>query len=133
MSYVSISAQIKALLLTITELNQVYEYEPKELKKYPCATLIALSHENIFGDLAANKRTYSFIIRVYNRTDSASNGERIMKIVVDKIIEKIESNVTLNGSCDWANPTKGTWTYQTREVPVRLCEIRVDAKKRVDR
>ncbi len=133
MSYVTISAQIKALLATIVELNAVYDYEAKELLKYPCATVTAMGHKNEFNDLAANKRRFQFVIRVYNRTDSASDGERIMKIVADKVLEKIEGNVTLNSSCDWAIPSEAKWGYVEREVPLRFCEITVEALKRVNR
>ncbi len=133
MTYVSISGQIKTLLESITELNAVYDYEEKNLQKYPCATITAVAHKNEFVDLAANKRRFTFIIRLYNRTDSASDGERIMKIVADKVMQKIESNVTLGGSCDFAIPSEGKWGYQDREVPVRVCEITVEALKRVNR
>lgn len=133
MSYVSIVAQIKTLLLTIAEINIVYDYEPKELVKYPCTTVTATGHNNEFGDLAANKRRFLFTIRCYTRTDSASDAETILRTVADKVIEKIENNVTLGGSCDWARPTEGRWSYQEREVPVRVCEMTIEAVKRVNR
>ncbi len=133
MSYVSISAQIVALLQTITELNQVYAYEPKELNKYPCATVSALSHKDEFNDTAANIRKFTFIIRIYTRTDSASDAESVMQNVVDKVMAKIESSVTLNGTCDFARPTEARWMYGEREVPVRICELTVEANKRVNR
>lgn len=133
MSYVTIAAQLKTILQTITELNQVYDYEPKELLKYPCATITSTSHKNEFNDLAANRRIFTFTIRIYNRTDIASDAETIMRIVADRVITTIEGNVTLNGSCDWASPTEGKWGFAEREVPVRICEIAIEAAKRVNR
>ena len=133
MSYVTIAAQLKILLQTITELNQIYDYEPKELLKYPCATITSSGHRNEFNDLAANRRVFTFIIRIYNRTDSASDAETIMRTVADRVISVVEGNITLNGSCDWASPTEGKWGFAEREVPVRICEITVEAVKRVNR
>lgn len=133
MTYVSIATQLKTLLQSITELSTVYDYEAKELNRYPCATLTAGSHKNNFQDTAANRRQFVFTIRLYNRTDSAADGERIMRVVADKVIQAVETNITLNGSCDWAAPSEGVWGYQEREVPVRVCEITVIAVKRVVR
>lgn len=133
MTYVSIAVQLKTLLQSITELSTIYDYEAKELNQYPCATLTASSHKNDFQDTAANRRSFVFTVRLYNRTDSASDGERIMRVVADKVMQTIEANVTLNGSCDWATPSEGVWGYQEREVPVRVCEITIVVLKRVVR
>lgn len=133
MSYVSISAQIKALLEGVTGLNEVYEYEPKELAKYPCATITAQSHQNLFNDTAANRRQYTFMIRCFYRTDDAAVAESTLQTIADAIISAIETNVTLNGACDFARPTAGKWLYAERELPVRIVEITVEATKRFNR
>lgn len=101
------------------------------MKSYPCATLTALEHDNEFHDLAANKRRYSFLIRVYFRTDNAQDAETVLRSITDAIIRVIESNVRLNNSCDYASPTKARWGFVEREVPVRYVEITLDALKRV--
>ncbi len=134
MSYVSIAAQIKALILTITEVNVVYDYNEKQLDKFPAVTISMAGHENEFNDLAANRRIFRFFVRVYVRSDSDSDAERILRIVADKVIEKIEGNVTLNGSCDFAMPTRSNPpVFLEREVPVYMLEMTVEARKRVNR
>lgn len=133
MSYVSIAAAIIAKLQTVTELEQVFSHEPKELAKFPCATVTALSHVDTFADTAANQRAFTFIIRLYFRTDVAQDAETILRNVADKVIAKIESDVTLNGTCDFARPSEGNWLYQTREVPVRVVEVTIECLKRLNR
>lgn len=133
MTYVSIAAGIMARLQTVSELEQVYNHEPKELAKFPCATVTAFSHADIFADTAANTRQFTFMVRLYFRTDVAQDAETVLRSVADKVIEKIESDVTLNGSCDFARPSEGKWLFQQREVPVRVVEITVEALRRLNR
>ena len=133
MSYASIAVQLEVILNTITELHEVFDHVPKQLTKFPCATISAISHTDSFTDLAANKRVYTFAVRCFVRTDNAADAERILRITVDKIITALESNVTLNGACDFASPTKGQFQFIERETPMLVCDITLEAKKRVSR
>jgi hypothetical protein len=135
MSYVSIAEQLVQILNDIESIEVVYDHEPKELGKYPAACVTALGHKNSFNDTVANKREFSFMIRLYHYIDSGEDGaidsEQILRQVTDDVISAIESNITLNNSCDWADPSEGKFLYQERELPMRLVEITVTAKKRV--
>jgi hypothetical protein len=136
MSYVSISAQIKAILDTISEIKSVYNYNEKSLNTYPAAVIVAASHANRFSDLAANQRDYTFKVYIFHPTNTATDAasaESILRTLADALITAVETNVTLNGSCDWAAPTMGSWGYDQREVPVRFIEITIVARKRVNR
>lgn len=133
MTYVSIAAAIVTKLQTVTELEQVFSHEPKELGKFPSATVTAFAHKDTFADTAANQREFIFMIRLYYRTDAEQDAETILRNVTDKVIEKIESDVTLGGSCDFARPSEGKWLYQTREVPVRVVEVTIECLKRLNR
>lgn len=133
MSYVSIAQQLVTILQGISDLTAVYNHEPKELKDYPCAIVSAASHKDAFSDTAANKRIYTFTVRLYFRTDVAQDAETVLRSLADSVISAIEVNVTLNGVCDFAKPTEGAWDYQEREVPVRVCILTIECNKRVNR
>lgn len=133
MSYVSIATAIYNLLLEIPELQAVYLKEPAELLRFPCATVSSAEHENVAQDTAANRRRFSHVIRLYHKQDSANTVEPIMRDIADKVIAKLEANVSLQNSCDYSTPTRGVWARPEREVPVLLVEITVDAYKRVNR
>jgi hypothetical protein len=133
MSYTNIRAGIVSLLQTIPEIQEVYNYEAKELAKYPSATVTNLSHKNLFADTARNRRQYSFMIRLYFRTDQPQDAETVLSSIADAVITKIESDITLNSTCDFAEPLEGKWLYQEREIPVRVVEIAVTAVKQVFR
>lgn len=133
MGYVSITNALVTILQTVTELQIVYGYEPKLLNKFPSATVTALTHKNVFEDLAANKRTYQHKITLYYRTDVAQDAESVLQKTADSVITAIEADVTLGGVVDYSEPSDGKWMYQQREVPVRLVEITVSSIQRVNR
>jgi|WetSurSiteA1Bulk_404760.scaffolds.fasta_scaffold76058_3 hypothetical protein len=133
MSYSSIGSAIYSTLQGITDFNQVYNYEPKELLKYPCGTVTATSHSDTFSSTASNQRIFRFTIRLYFRTDTAQDAEGVLRDLADQVISTIEANTSLSGSCDFARPISGNWAYQEREVPVRVVEIVIECLKRLPR
>lgn len=127
MSYTGISGGIKDILDDITDLKEVYAEEPQTLLGFPCATISAVSHADNFADTSRNQRTFIFTIRLYQRVNDVAHGESVLMGIADAVIEDIEEDPTLGGTCDFARPTRGNWTYVEREVPVRVCEITVEA------
>ena len=135
MSYVSIRNALVSKLqeLQPADLVAVYNHIPKELKDYPCATVRNIGHKNIPNDTAANRRQFSFLITLFYRTDVAQDAETILSDIADKVITKLESDVTLNATCDFTTATEGRWDYLEREIPLRFCEMTITAVKRVNR
>lgn len=127
MTYVDVGAAIETVLGTISELNIVYEYEAKQLKKYPAATVSASSHTDVFNDTASNLRTFVFTIRLYYRTDTDEDAESILRELTDRVIVAIETDTTLASTADFTLPTEGRWLFIEREVPVRVVELTVQA------
>lgn len=133
MSYTSIGTQIKSVVSGISDFNVIYGYEPKELLKYPSATITASSHADSFVTTSSNQRIYRFNVRLYYRTDTAEDAEGILRDLADQVIVALEANPTLSGSCDFARPISGNWIYQEREVPVRVVEIVIECLVRMAR
>jgi hypothetical protein len=133
MSYESIKTQLVATVSTVNLLNHVYDHEPKEIAKYPAATVTAVGHRNKEYDTSANRRVFQFHVRCYYRTEDAQSAETELIKVADALISAIESNYTLGGSCDRCEATEGRWYFVERELPVRYFEILVSAIKRVNR
>lgn len=134
MSYQTIKPKIIEILNTIADIAVVYNHDAKAFSKYPCATVSYSGHQNDFHDLAANRRTYNFTIRVYYETTDAAKAEEMVGKIADLIIAAIEADVTLGGTCDWAIPTEGKMLYATdRDPALRLIEITVSARKRMAR
>jgi|SRR3990172_39566 len=134
MGYTTIGQALFDILdaLVGSALKIAYNYEPKTLEKYPSATVVALSHSNVYNDTAANRREMVFTIRIYYRTEE-TDYENAMRASVDTIIESIEADPTLGGACDFAEPTESRWLFQEREVPVRVCEMTINCIFRKNR
>jgi hypothetical protein len=132
MSYVSISSKIIELLGEITDIAQLYNYQPDGIQSFPAAVVTASGHQDRFRDTAANIRSYIFLIRLYYRTDVEQDAETILQGLTDQVIEKLEAHVTEQGVWDIARPLNATWTYDPDE-PRRIVEITVNIEKRVVR
>lgn len=130
MGYVSIGNKLKDLLDTLTDLKAVYNYDPNELGIYPSATIEALAHQNTAYDTAANNRTYTFVIRLFYRTDEDADAESILRDLADQVIDVLEQNVTVAGVWEILRQTNAQWIHAQREVPVRVCELTVEIRSR---
>ena len=131
MSYTNIATALVTICETITEISEVYDHEPKELINYPAIAISSLGHEDAPADTARNRRTFTFNIRCYVRADETS--EATLRSLADKIIDAIEGDVTIGGSCDFAKPSRGQFTYPPKEIPVQAVEIKIDAVVKVSR
>jgi hypothetical protein len=131
MSYVTLNAKIAELIRAVSDVAVVYEYDKKELANFPSVTVSPISHQNQMYDTAANKRNFTFIVRIYNRNDDTGASEATLLKLLDDITDALESKPTLEGACDIARATQAKWAYQDREVPVRVIELTIEASKRV--
>ncbi len=131
MGYVSVTTKLASLLNEITDFQAVYQYEPNALSGYPAAIVIAVGHRDAFYDTAANRRTYSYLIKLLYRLDVDADAESILQQLTDQVIAKLEANVTVAGVWEIARPTQATWSFGEREVPVRVVELTVDIESRV--
>lgn len=137
MGYVLIANTLVELLETISDLAVVYDHDPDELKEYPAATVQAGGHQNRFHDTAANDRSFSFIIRAYERLATGEGGaedptaEASLRSLADQIIAVLEANVTITGVWEIAQPTSAIFLKDKREVPVQIFELTVSIRSRV--
>lgn len=133
MGYISIKTEIMTKLQALTEINNLFDEEPKELGAYPAVAVTFMGHQDTPHDTAGNVRVFQFMVRGYYPTDVANDAEAILGDLADKIIAALEADVTLNGSCDYTRATEGKFLYQEREIPLRIVEITISAVKRLNR
>jgi hypothetical protein len=110
----TIRTQLKAVLNTLTgagKLSIVYEYHEGNLASFPSATFDVSDVSNDFLTNAENIRQYSWKVFVYQDiqpgTVDLSDAVRILDNVCDDIIQAIETNLTLNSTCDYSRPAVG--------------------------
>jgi hypothetical protein len=138
-----IITQLKSLLESTSVLQAVYIYEVEEFNEDPVATITPSDNSSDFNTTAENERVYAFTIRVFvNRTvlksgiDTKSDADRILRNIVDKIINVLDKNFDLPNI---TNPvgytfinlfaTPSSWGYAGgRESEFRAAEINVRAR-----
>ena len=126
--YKPIKDAIVSILGTVSSLKVVYGKEEKAIKKFPAACVSAkedIEDFNSVGEGGSNEARYQHYIRLYFRTDEANDPdyEDILETCADDVKQALRSNITLNGTCEYAYPASGAWLDGQKEVPVRVYQI----------
>lgn len=117
----------------VSGISAVYEYEPDKPAEgvYPFATITPRAFEGEFADTIRNKRTYVFVVSVYQERVEGAFGnekaERLIREMSDEIMTAFDADTTLSGMVKWINPARGDLRYIDREMgDTRVCEIELE-------
>ncbi len=99
MSWQVVKPQIKTLLETITELQEVSLAPKLEFNGYPAAYVIPSDNEADYETNKENIRTYAFIVRVFYETKQGGISDALsaLESLVDSILDKFDQE-DLKGS-----------------------------------
>lgn len=106
-----IRAQIKTLLQTATEIQNVYDYNNPNIEGYPAIIFDMTNEESSMLDDSNNLRTLTFtaylVVEVSVKTQVQAKDilDTATKSVIN-ILEK-KTNDTLSGNVDWVMPVVG--------------------------
>lgn len=135
MGYTTIRQAIVNQLTTTGLFNEVFDYEPGTLQKWPCASVEPQNSVNSFANLAQNKRTYFFTIRCYEKIEDGNQGaaDALLMGIADSVVQAFEQNIRLSGACDRCRPLSGKWDRVDKgSGPVnRLFEITLEVIENV--
>lgn len=102
-----IETNIVSTLQLVTELQKVYDHEPKSLIALPAATLFF----DGFGqqDQANRRKTvnWRWVVRLYVKLGEAEKAQNDLKTLVINTLNRLRSNPTLGSSCLFHNVTNG--------------------------
>jgi len=132
MSFVNLTAYIKKKLEGIAEIEFVEDYDAAKLNGYPAATFNPTEHAADFHTTTENLRSYIFTIRLYQemKKTSPKQAEKILRELVDKVLDEFDKDPNLGGNCDWSLALPSRWGFQEREAgPVRVAELRLTCNK----
>jgi len=135
--YQTLVSYIKDMLESITELNYIYDYENPNIEGYPAVTISFTDSDVEEIDTGNNFRTFGFDITVYQEIEKVgkgqSEGERIMRIILDKILEKFDKDITLGGNCIMCKPVPSTGGWVDKEMLHRAAKIKVNCLVKINR
>lgn len=128
-----IKSQIVSILqANITNANVVYSYVERNPSGYPSILVEYYDGQGEFADTGRNRRSRIYRITCMQERVKvgASESERILGAMVDQILGVFDNrtNITLNGSCEFAQPIPSKWGYiQAPDIDVRTAEILLEA------
>ncbi|HLB57765.1 MAG TPA: hypothetical protein VJL60_03015 [Gammaproteobacteria bacterium] len=139
--WTQLNEKLKTILEANTKIQEVYDWEKEQFNGDPVATLSAASNESNYATTSENVRVYSFSIKLFvnrnNRTDQDS--ERIMRELVDTVVDDLDKNYTLTGINNPAGKTllfieaiPSAWGYVELDGIYRMAEIIVKAHINID-
>jgi hypothetical protein len=128
--YQEIIDAIDTLLDTITDIKAVYDVEPTSITAYPCAIIVPLSHTEEYQTLKHIKRTFKIRIMVWGQLqDTSEDSQRIVRDIVDQIIDKLANNITLSGEVDFTKLTECSFDKGVKYAGMYMGDITLSAMK----
>ena len=108
----TLRANLKTLLVAVTEIQNVYDYAEPEIAGYPAIIFDIVEKDDEWKTNTDVLRTITF--RVWILIETKVGGLETAKDRLDRatktVVEALEDadNQTLSGACDWILPTAGT-------------------------
>lgn len=136
-----LSDKIKSILQANTLIQEVYDYEHERFNGDPAVTLTPSSNESDYSTTTENERVYAFKILIFvDRTARGdTDSERIMRALVDSVLDDLDKNYTLSGivantgyTMLYTEAMPSMWGYVERENIYRVAEITVRCHLDVD-
>lgn len=127
------------LLSTITNIQDVADYQKTGFTGYPAVSVSMSDNENEFWSTAENIRKFVFNIDIFvqisKNTSTADDNaqqkaERAMGEVVSDILDKFDNEIDLNGTADFVDATPSSWDFV--ELPggyMRHAKIKIQVNK----
>lgn len=146
MSWNVIRPQIKTVLESIPEIQEVVSYPKIKFGGYPAAYVVPSDNDNDYETTSENIRTYSFIVRLFYETKSTGveNALNALEDIVDSVLDAFDQQ-DLKGSTTrtvgiglpanylflniWAAPS--VWSELVGENLI-MSEVRVRVRLSID-
>jgi len=134
---------LKQILINNTLLSDVFDYEKIQTDTDPYAIIVPSGNESDFGTTEENVRTYAFKVMVFvsRKIRSEKEAERVMRTLIDSIIDDYDKDYTLEGVGVpektghtflqvFASPS--AWGYVGEEEQYRVATIELTCLTSVD-
>lgn len=133
----AVSDLIEAIQVDSSPLiKEVFDHIPAQFTKYPSVYVVPASWEEDYIDLRDTGNTMVLVIGVvYTLSPDMKEGQYKVRTAAKIIRETLgkQANIQLSGTVDWSMLTSGTYTYDTREQKIAICEMRLTVRSRHNR
>lgn len=102
MSFITIKAKIKAILLTVSTIHQVTDYPNHDFSGFPAVMIRTNGNTSEYETTTENDELYSFSLFVYQIIEGASvfsaqEARNILEEMCDTVRDTFDSDEFLNG------------------------------------
>jgi hypothetical protein len=131
-----ISTALVNLLTSNTKIQKIYDYEASNIEGFPCAVVIPSANESAYTSTSENRRTYAYLIRIYNERGSLADDEKTcekaMRDFVDSVLDAVDKSFSSfsPGAVTgyqflFLSAAPSQWGYVGRENEMRVAEVKV--------
>lgn len=137
-NFSTIRAAIKTKLQADTDLanGEVFDYAPpiESVTKDPWASIEAEENESTFETTSENKRTFTFLVRVFVARDANESGaETLLTSIVDRLLDAFDQDYDLGvAGVLFTKAAPSSWGYVLAEKTYRYAEIRLSTIASID-
>lgn len=117
----------------ITDFKMVYKGVVKTIDQYPSCIIYPIGFKDEYLSLRKIKRIYSFNIVIHQiiRDDLGQTQSQVYSLI-DSVLNKLNSNINLDGIIDFSLLQNGENSFITREGDIYICQINYTAIKSLD-
>lgn len=125
----NLTTALKNILIANTDIEDTFDYEKGDFKSDPVAIITPSGNDAEYSTTTENRRIYAFNIKILvdMSARAVEDAERVMRELVDTVIDDIDKNYTLTGI---ENPTGKTLLF-VEALPSAWGDIDGDVKYRV--
>jgi hypothetical protein len=132
------------ILKANTKIQEVHDYEIEGFKGQPAVVIVPSSNESSYESTNDNERIYAFNLFIFvSRTKYSGNpkseADRVMRGLIDTILDDIDKNWTLDTVVQPTGytflnifATPSSWGYANMEDEYRTATIEVKCRVSVD-
>lgn len=135
---------ITAILAILTEIKvegeelfkASYDYIPNQFTAYPAVYVVPINWQEDYLDLRDTGIVAQFRIGiVYTLEPDIEQGQKQVRTAAKLVRNELknQNNIQLGGTVDWSQLTTGSFSYDTREQKLAICEIELSVRKRYSR
>lgn len=102
----TLSNQLKTKLEAITGIQNIYDFAWVDFDGFPAATITPSGFESNYETTTENQRKYIFTVRLFHKVsiidkptikEKIQEGFRIMRTLVDQVVDGFDKDETLDG------------------------------------
>lgn len=128
MSYSTIISALQSKIAALSGIQDCLIAEPKQFTTYPVVTIMPVGHTQTYKSFRDTEYHYTFMIRLYGQLEGTFlESQTKIRDLADAIIEALNTDPNLGGTIGFSELDEGNFSFQQRESPLYVFEMKYKA------